>query len=48
MRQYLALPFVMLGVAYLIRDNIAKYFLCLVVASLFHFTALVGVFFSMV
>ena len=42
MRQYLALPFVMLGVVCLIRDNIVKYFfLCLVIASLFHYTALV-------
>ena len=45
MRQYLALPFVMLGVVYLIHNCIAKYFVCLAIASLFHYTALVGVVF---
>ncbi len=42
-RQYLAIPFVLLSYYYISSGNKKKYFFCLLIASLFHFSAIITI-----
>ncbi len=43
MRQFMAMAIVFLGVTYLLKNNIKKYWICIIIGMLFHTSSIIGI-----